>query len=69
MLYDLERANRWPRDSLLSALTDWLAIALMASVIYLLFHFSFNRRIQRLLTGIAPPARWRFVRPAGAARP
>ena len=53
MLYDLERAKQMAgRDSLLSALTDWLAIALMASVIYLLFHFSFNRRIQRLLTGI-----------------
>ena len=40
MLYDLDRAKQMAgRDSLLSALTDWLAIALMASVIYLLFHF------------------------------
>jgi PAS domain-containing protein len=54
MLYDLSRAkHEVGRDSMLTALTDWLAIALMAGLIYLLFHFSFNRRIQRLLAGIA----------------
>ena len=52
--HDLRRAKaQAARDSMVSALADWLAIAAISFAIYALFHLSFGRRIQRLIGGIA----------------